>query len=186
MKSLPLAIERGLADVKALQVQTALEYDQKLRQEITPSCAYGCVNCCHHPFLVTVIEGLLIYRWLSNHGYWTAPLRRHLKINRDKTLGLSFEVWVLSNITCPLVGEKNECIAYETRPLHCRVTYSTGDPLMCHPHELGDETRLLPSSETIIEYNIKLQEISKRLEIPTFLVPLSEALLLGESFESHA
>jgi len=185
MKSFPIVIEKGLADTKALQVQTAFEYEQKLRQEgVVFACVNGCTYCCHHPFLISTIEGLLIYRWLSTHGYWTPSLRRCLKINQDKTSGLSFEVWILSNISCPLLGGLNECIAYEIRPLHCRVTYSTRDPLMCHPHELGNGTGLVPSSEVIIGYNVKLQAILKRLKMSPSLVPLSEALLLGEKFEA--
>jgi len=176
----PTPIERDLANAKASQVQIASEYEQKLRQEgnIFP-CKKGCNYCCSHPFLITVLEGLLLYQWLTSHGYWTASLQDRLKSHQEKITGLSLGIWLLSNISCPLL-EKDECLAYEVRPLHCRVTYSTGNPLNCHPHELGRGTQLvLNSEEIIIEYNDKLQVILQHLGMTSVLFPLSTALLIG-------
>jgi Fe-S-cluster containining protein len=179
--------ERGLAEAKAFQVQTGLEYSQKLRRANTViTCKKGCAYCCHYPFLITIIEGLLLYRWLTSRGRWTPSLRKNLKANRAKTLGLALEIWLLSNIPCPLLEEEDLCIAYEARPLHCRATYSTGDPKLCHPHALGEGAMLVPSSEIIVEYNSQLQAKLARLEMIRALMPLSEALILAESLENGA
>lgn len=181
---LPFVIERALAEIKALQIQTGSEHAQKLMQEgdIRLSCKKGCFYCCHYPFLVTIAEGLLLHRALSSRGCWTSSLRESLTKNRGKTLGLSLEVWLLSNTPCPLL-EDNLCMAYDVRPLHCRVTYSVGDPEMCHPHGLGKSTLLIPNSEVVIDYNEKLQTILSRANVFGFIMPLSESLLLADSLE---
>jgi Fe-S-cluster containining protein len=178
-------IKKGIAEIKAFQAQTGLEYGQKLYREFSLSCTKGCAYCCHHPFLITIVEGMILYQYLASHGYLTSSFRKALKKNRSKTLGLSFEVWLLSNIPCPLL-ENNECVAYEARPLHCRVTYSRGDPLMCHSHELRYGTLLFPNEKIITEYNQTLQAKLKRLELPQNLMPVSEALLLSDSMETGA
>lgn len=181
-RRLPVLIERAVADAKALQAQTGLEFEQKVRNQGPVSCKTGCANCCHHPFLITLVEGILLYRWLSAHGRWSPSLRKRVERTRDKTLGLSFEVWLLGNIPCPLLEER-KCVAYEARPLHCRATFSTGDPVMCHPHELGMQTGLVPNTEEIVTYNSKLRSLLRRVGVIAPLMPLAESVLLGEAIE---
>jgi Fe-S-cluster containining protein len=183
-RRLPMLVERAVAEVKALQAQTGMAFEQKLRaQDTWITCKVGCSNCCHHPFLVTIAEGLLLYRWLVSHGRWTPSLRKRVEQTRDKTLGLAFEIWLLSNIPCPLL-EDRKCSAYEARPLHCRATFSTGDPEMCHPHELGGDTRLVQSTETIVMFNSKVRGLLKRVGVTAPLMPLAEAVLLGEAIDA--
>jgi Fe-S-cluster containining protein len=179
-----ILIERALAETKALQVLISSEYEQKLRQDkVSFTCKKGCAYCCHHPFYISILEGVLLYKYIITHGYWTANLQNKLKKHQEKTSDLNLGVWLLSNIPCPLL-ENDTCLAYDVRPLHCRMTYSIRDPQMCHPHELGDWTGILPNSENIIAYNIKLQGIMKRIELPGFVTPLSEAVLSGVKLES--
>jgi len=180
-----LPFEKALAETKALQTQMGQEFEQQLRQGSNLlSCSKGCSYCCHHPFLITILEGLLLYRHLTARGKWTPSLQKKLKADRDKTLKLSFDIWLLSNIPCPLLEEKL-CVAYERRPLYCRATFSTGDPLLCHPHELSENIRLTQGSEIVIEFNINLQNQLERLETAQVLMPLSEAILLSEALESE-
>lgn len=180
---LPVLVERIVAEARATQTQTAQDFDQRSQQDTRSiSCRSGCANCCHHPFLVTVLEGLLLYRWLADHGQWTPSLKKRVTETRDKTLGLAFEVWLLSNLPCPLLRE-NKCIAYDARPLHCRITYSEGLPSDCHPHALSPETPLLPNIEVIVGFNSRLRMLLKKLDVVGSLMPLSEALLLGEAIE---
>jgi Fe-S-cluster containining protein len=178
---LPLFVERVVAETLALQVQTGQNHEQKLRREGGFTCKVGCSNCCHHPFLITVVEGLLLYQHLSAHGRWSPSFKKRVRETRDKTLGLSFEVWLLSNIACPLLNDKNECSAYESRPVHCRTTFSNGDPRYCHPHELGELTRMLPNTESVVNFNNFVQARLHRIGVPGPLMPLSEAVLLGEA-----
>jgi len=183
-RRLPLLAERALADTKATQMQAASEYEHELRGDSTISCRTGCANCCHHPFLVTVLEGLLLYRFLASHGKWTPSLRKQVHEARDKTLGLAFEVWLLSNIPCPLLDTRMKCTAYEARPVHCRTTFSVGDPELCHPHKLGTNTPLADNTSVIVGFNIRVQELLKKLGSHGRLMPLSEALLLAEAIDN--
>jgi len=182
-RHLPIMVERAIAEVKALQTEVGSGFEGQVRQERAVSCKVGCSNCCHHPFLVTLPEGLLLYRWLSTHGRWTPSLRKRIEETRDKTLGLAFRVWLLSNIPCPLL-EDHKCLAYEARPLHCRTTFSRGDPEMCHPHELGSSAGIIPNTEVIISYNNQLLALLKRLGLQGSLMPLAEAVLIGEAVDS--
>jgi hypothetical protein len=182
MRSRP-TLEKNLADTKALQIQVSIDYEQKLRRENSFTCTKGCSYCCHHPFLITIFEGLLLYQYLTSHGQWTASLRKKLNEHRNKTSELDFGIWALSNIPCPLL-EVHLCIAYDVRPLHCRVTYSQSNASVCHPHALGTWTKLVPSSDIIINYNVTLQKMLRRLELPSSVMPVSMALLTSEIMES--
>lgn len=180
---LPVVVERTIGEVKALQTQTAVEYEQKLRRDHKLSCGKGCHHCCQHPFLINILEGLLLLRYLKDNGLWTTAMREKVENHRSQTLGLAAEVWLLSGISCPLLKD-GLCQAYEARPLHCRATYSTGSPIMCHPHKLGPETKIVQSTDVIIEYNTKLMSLLKRLGARPILLTVSEALCIAADIEA--
>jgi hypothetical protein len=182
-RSLPVLVEHALAETRALQADLGAEFEGHIKREYVVSCKSGCANCCHHPFLITLPEGLLLYRWLVSHGHWTTSMRKRIEQTRDKTLGLDFRVWLLSNIPCPLLVD-NKCSAYGARPLHCRATLSRGLPEMCHPHELRVDTQLVPSTEVIVGFNSRVRSMFKRLGVSGTLMPLSEAVLLGWAVDS--
>jgi Fe-S-cluster containining protein len=186
MKRLPVITERALGDVKALQIQIDHEYELRMRQQgMTPSCKKGCTHCCSHPFLVTIAEGVILYRWLRANHKWTPALRRHIEETRGEVLGQDFEVWLLKDIPCPLLSSDKTCSAYEARPLRCRVTYSTGDPSMCRPNELGPRTPLVPNADTVIEFTrASLAALKKAGVNDGYLMPMAEALLLAEAVDT--
>jgi Fe-S-cluster containining protein len=185
-RQLPVLVERVVADTKAVQSQIAHEHELKVRQtHPILTCHVGCAHCCHHPFLIPIVEGVLLYRWLRAHGRWNAGLKQKILDTRDKTLGLNFGVWLLSNIACPLLDTQNKCMAYEARPLHCRVTFSSGPSEQCHPHMFGANlSQFIPNAEAIMEFNRKVQGGLKRAGIEGSLMPVSEALLLAEAIEA--
>lgn len=186
MKRLPVITERALGDVKALQIQTDHAYEMRMRQQgVSPTCKKGCDSCCHHPFLITIAEGVLLYRWLQANHKWTPAFRRHVEETRDKVLGLSFEIWLLSKVPCPLLLGHGQCSAYEARPLRCRVTFSSGDPAQCRPNELGPRTPLVPNADTVIEFTRSSVAALKKAGISDgYLMPVAEALLLGEAVDT--
>ena len=184
-RHLPMLAERVLADVKALQAQVGSAFENDLRQrDVEVSCHKGCSNCCHHPFLVTVAEGVLLYRWLAAHGRWTSAMKQRVEAARHKTLGLSFQVWLLSNIPCPLL-EDRQCSAYAARPTHCRTTFSVGDPTLCHPHALDRALGFVSNLKVIQEFTAEVQTSLKKLGAHGPLMPLAEALLLGEAIDTN-
>lgn len=183
MKRLPLVVERVVADVYGLQVQMAQTHLHKAQFDGTVvSCRVKCDNCCHHPFLITLAEGVLLYRKLAASGKWTPTFRKRVEEHRSKTLGASFEIWLRSNLPCPLL-DNHKCSAYDFRPFHCRVTYSTGHPSLCHPHDLSAGTPLVSNTDDIVMFNRQVTAWLKRVGNAGTLMPLSAAVLLGEALE---
>lgn len=152
-------------------------YDTHLKQEPL-SCRKGCANCCYHPVLVTLLEGLRIFRHLELSGQWTVKLRTSLTEHATKTLGLAVEVWHLGMIPCPFLSEEKHCEIYSARPFSCAVTYSLGDPNDCHPQNLGNG--LLPKRE-LFEMQAAIDKpLLEKLHLPHFRAPLSITLLYAE------
>ncbi len=184
MTRLPILVERTFANVRATQIQLGLEHEQRVRQQYTVTCRAGCSNCCHHPFLISIVEGVLLYRWLVAHGRWTPSLRGRVEEARNKTLGLALEVWLLGNIPCPLLDAQRLCVAYAARPLNCRTRFSAGTPDACHPHALGSQPGLIDNSAVIAEFNSETRTKLRQLESKGYLMPLAEALTLGERLDN--
>jgi len=185
MKRLPLITERALGEVKALQIAAGHSYELQMRiNEPRTSCKKGCTSCCSHPFLISIAEGLILYRWLRENRKWTPQMRAAVMDARDKTLGLLFDIWLLSNIPCPLLNTAGECSAYEARPLRCRITYSTGAPQQCRPNELGPKTKIVPYADTLIEFTRASLDALKKAGAKSHLMPLGEALLLAEAIDT--
>lgn len=182
MRRLPVVAERSIAEVRALQIEADQRYLRSVVQGgDKTTCKKGCAHCCSHPFLITIAEGILLYRWLNENGKWTHQLRKRIEETRDKVLGLAFDMWLLSNLPCPLLHD-NECQAYEARPTKCRITYSIGDPSLCRPNELGVATPLLANADFIMGFTRRSQAVLKRAGLKRGdLLPLAEALLLAEA-----
>lgn len=184
MRRLPVVVETSISTVKALQTQVGEKFVREMRKvETHTACKRGCDHCCYHPFLITVAEGVLLYRWLLANNLWSTKLRQRLEQHRETTLGLDFDVWLMGKVPCPLL-ENHQCTAYSARPLHCRVTFSTMLPELCDPHDLGPNTPLIPNVETIVQYSQEVRRILDKLGTKGLMMPLSEAVLMGESIDN--
>lgn len=186
MTKLPILVERTIADTHAMRVQLGERHSREVHdvttaQHAATMCSKGCSNCCHHPFFISVTEGILLYRHLAKRGLWTPTLQKQIRGHRDKTLGTAFNVWLMANIPCPLLDENKLCVGYEARPLNCRTTYAFSDPKFCHPHEIGPRTNQLARADVVQEFNRKEQELLHRHNLKGLLLPVSQAVLIGES-----
>jgi Fe-S-cluster containining protein len=159
----------------------ARERVSKARETIT--CTPGCASCCYHPVLVSILEAIGIYRWLFKQGVWTSRLRKKLAEAQEAQSGVTFQVWLLSLTPCPLLDEKNLCVAYDARPFVCRTYFATSDPYNCHPHRLGPGTRLVPREEAVDDYHAKQAVLLKEHGVRFPAMPISQALLLAEQVE---
>jgi len=185
----PLPVEHAIADIHALRVQLALDNEAKIRSAINEaqtslSCSTGCAHCCSHPFYISIVEGLLLYRALAEHGHWTPSIQKKLRQVRDRVMGLDFDVWRLSDTPCPLLTDKRLCLAYQARPLNCRALFAVSPPHFCHPHTIGENTQLLPRGGLIKQFNEAEAKRLRRHGLRGIMVPLAEAVIVGEGIST--
>lgn len=177
-RRLPLVVEQALSQAKASRQDLAHKYDLQVKASTTPACHKGCHNCCYHPVTVSLLEAVTLYQWLQDHGIW-GQVKQKVQDMADKTRGLSFEIWMLSLLPCPLLQD-GLCRAYEARPFACRVTYAIGDPHYCHPHRLGEETGILPKGPLFEIVQHEEAAILHQQQLGAIRLPLAQALIYGE------
>jgi Fe-S-cluster containining protein len=95
-------------------------------------------------------------------------------------MNVSYEVWLLSLIPCPLLDENKRCTVYTERPLTCRTMISVGDPYYCHPHNMGDQTEVIPREGVIDKLREVERKVSRDHRLQIGPIPLGQALLLAE------
>ena len=183
-RRLPLAVEKSLASLKNLRLNVANNYQRELSSsDVKVACKKGCSNCCYHPVLITVLEGLLIHRWLVAHGRWSKQIQTLLANHAEKTKDLPFELWFLSMTACPLLDKEGRCSVYEARPEVCRLTYSLAEPENCHPHQIS-ETSMLNKQAVLSTYHQEQGKIAQGQGLSMTLLPLSLAILIASKVES--
>lgn len=179
-RRLPLLVERSVGEAHASRLLEAEQYETAVFTVGGVSCTAGCASCCHYPVMVSVLEGIAMYQWLQEHRLWTQVLRDRLLEHKALTWNLAPEVWLLSEIPCPLLKD-NRCVAYESRPFLCRTLFSRGDPYYCHPHRLGSQLSGILNREDAVETIWKAEDrLLRRHKLRRILLPLAAAILLGE------
>lgn len=184
-RKLPLLVEHTLSTLRFARSQISVEFDRELRLKLDEAgagvaCREGCANCCYHPMLITALEGLQLYQWLTEHGRWTPSVRNRVREHAETTKDLPQAVWFLSLIPCPLLDTtKFTCTAYEGRPFTCRVTYSAGDPNDCHPHRIED-SGTINKQLVLAKFHGAQAQAARKFGLHMIVMPLSMAVLLGE------
>ncbi len=184
--SLPLRIERAIADSQALRTRLAAEFDLYARTRASDArstlmCTKGCAFCCWHPTRASVLEGVPLYRHLVRAGLWTTALRKAVQAHSEKTFGLAPQVWLLSMLACPLLDPKaNVCLSYANRPFVCRVMYSVGDPQMCHPHKILQAVGMVNQTAALAAFVKGENALFRANGAHNIPLPVSTALLLAE------
>lgn len=181
MSKLPLKVERSVREAHIARAQLADKFQHEQRVSPGPStCLRGCHHCCHYPVLVTVLEGIDLFRWLRAEHLWSHGLQQAFSEHVRKTWGQSVEVWTLGMIPCPLLAD-GECLAYKRRPFVCRITVSKGDPHFCHPHRISAvNTQIVPRKKWLEQLEVAEARILRRHKLTHVYVPLSAAVLYGE------
>ncbi len=184
-RQLPVLLERDLIKIRTERYLRSEMFMQEVRSTIEEmdrviSCSPGCSACCHHPVTLNLLEGILLHRWLAEHGLLTADLWAKLQKHAKETWALSHEIWFLSNIPCPLLAN-DRCMAYEGRPFVCRTTVSIGDPIYCHPHRHGPQTGIIPRSSVMQDFEAMAIRKLRDQGLNTLQLSLSKALLVAEA-----
>jgi len=178
-RRLPLYAEKAFGELQATRGYTATEFERQFRAEHPVTCKAGCSNCCAYPVLITIGEGILLYRFLAGKGRLTSGLKKKLREHSDLTHFMDFGVWMRANIPCPLLDEKQRCAGYESRPLACRLRFSTGDPDDCHPHTFdpGNMASLQEMAPVVAAFENRLLQSHG---VSKFRMPIGRALQLAE------
>lgn len=183
---LPLVLEQAVRGAASTRQLVAADFESKLRRELvdhkgTVTCQKGCHDCCYYPMMLSVLEGVTLFRWLVDHDLWKKPLTDKVKEVHKRVWGLSPSVWLLSMTPCPLLTDEGLCGAYEGRPFVCRTTISTGDPYYCHPHRFSSgQAGIAPRREAEIPVHEAENRLLKAARLPLLRMPLATAVLMGE------
>ena len=184
-RRLPVLVERAVHEVEAKRTEIAQRFEMNARAQVsaenkTITCRAGCAWCCHHPVLISVLEGIGLYRWLQKKGKWNDKLKAKLREVSDRQYGTTLETWLLALIPCALLDENNKCSAYEARPLICRTYYATSDPYLCHPHRLSEGTSILDRTTAVEPFHAEQARLLRGHKLQLLAVPIGTALLLAE------
>lgn len=183
-RRLPLLLERDLHEVQAEKLERSDAFVAGLRSRgLAMSCSSGCSNCCLHPVMISLLEGLQLFRWLAERGEWTAELRTNLYKHAKQTWGLAQEMWFLSAIPCPFL-DTDKCAIYEGRPFVCRMTWSVSDPADCHPHHFGPRTGIVPRAEEVEDFHRLEARKLREHGLVAVQLPISKAVLVAEEIVS--
>lgn len=175
-RKLPLLTERSLAEVKADRIEIADDGDARLPRV---SCKAGCAACCSYPVYVSILEGMLLYRHLTEKGHWTPALRAKLQAHDKKTYDLSSEVWVLLDLACPLLDKNKRCIGYAARPFSCRTLYALTPASFCAPTQMLS-ARYVQREDLMNKFRKVEAEILARHKLGLIGLSISKAILLAE------
>lgn len=89
-------------------------------------CRKGCAWCCHQPVFAMSYELDYLTNFVSKH--FDQPKQNEIKkraiAKKQKLNSLSEKDMLNSKFPCPLL-ENGACLAYEARPMACRIYLST-------------------------------------------------------------
>jgi Fe-S-cluster containining protein len=175
-RKLPLLVERSLSQVRAEREGLASNVDAKLP---LVSCKSGCSACCSYPVYISLLEGMLLYRHLTEKGHWTPKLRKALEAHATRTTALSADVWLMINLPCPLL-EQNKCIAYSARPFTCRTLYARTPASYCQPNQMASSASFVGRDAVTTQFRDAEAKILARHKLALVGMPISRAILFGE------
>ena len=183
-KRLPILIETAIGQTVVLRKALSDRFERQTRALVAESkqritCSTGCSHCCYHPISISITEGITIYRWLVSHGKWTIALRDRLRVAADQQMGTPPEILLLAMVPCPLL-EGNKCMSHSARPLICRTYFAVSDTHYCHPHRLGEHTKIVPRTAVVDEFHRSQGALLRKHRLQLLTIPIAVAVLLAE------
>jgi Fe-S-cluster containining protein len=94
-------------------------------------CKLGCEWCCHQPVFALDYEMEFLQNYINEYfdEETIAEISAKAKKKQDKLNGLKDDALLNAKYPCPLLGE-GACMAYEARPMACRI-YLSSDVNSC-------------------------------------------------------
>lgn len=116
---------------------------------------------------------------LKVRGLWTQALRQQLKDHHSSIGDLDLSIWTLSGVPCPLLSD-GLCMAYESRPMACRLIASKSVPGLCAVSNLASARPHIPNMFFRKDFDALELRLSKQVGIPLVRLPISEMVLRAE------
>lgn len=122
-KSLFAALEKMHAVIDGM-IESLTEFARQNNQPI--DCKKGCDWCCHQPIFALEYELDYLHDYLENNFSESelASINKRAGNKNKKLAELENEKLLHAKHPCPLL-KKGACIAYEARPVACRIYLST-------------------------------------------------------------
>ena len=177
---LPVYIERAVDELRVGRSYIQGAWQAHVAAERI-SCAPGCANCCLRPVVITLLEGILLYRHLYETGPWTSALVAKLEASAPLDLSLRPELRMLAARPCPLLTDDKRCAGYEARPTICRLHAVKSLPEHCHPHSILSQKKDKPlDNKKAVEAFVALERrLLLRLGLRVTALPVAAAVLYG-------
>lgn len=181
--NLPTRFDQTLNQFRADRIRIAGKFELSV-VSTGVSCRKGCHKCCYYPVLTSIMEALVVYRGVVKKRLWTSSLKARFQEASDRVKGLNLEVWVLSQIPCPLLDQKSgTCLAYESRPFFCRTTFSKADPHYCDPSHSQGQPPVVDRKEALLEMINTEEMLLRKHRLGRIVLPMSSAVLLAERLD---
>lgn len=121
------AIQKSLGEMYAAidnMIHSVYALAQQQNQKI--DCKVGCEFCCHQPVFALDYEMDFLKNYLNEYfdEETMAEISEKANQKQEKLSALKDEALLNAKHPCPLLGE-GACMAYEARPMACRIYLST-------------------------------------------------------------
>lgn len=127
-------LEDEMRSIDELFLRVLDKIEQKEKRPVScRTCTQESPGCCYQKTMVYAQEGLVIGRYLRQHGLDTPALRAELRAAGEEMEGHSRADW-FHGARSPCVFLKNgKCGIYQVRPHVCRTYYVINESFRCQP-----------------------------------------------------
>jgi Fe-S-cluster containining protein len=105
-------------------LESLLQHAQQYGKAV--ACKKGCEHCCYQPVFAISHEIHLLYNYITQHlspDTQQQVMQRARKLNKERT-PLKDDALLHHKAPCPLLQD-GSCLAYDARPMACRIYLST-------------------------------------------------------------
>lgn len=109
-------------------------------------CKLGCEWCCHQPVFALDYELDFLQEYIDKYfdEETKANIKTKAKLKQEKLEKLEGDQLLNSKHACPLLNE-GACIAYEARPMACRIYLSSSVKSCQHFYDLPNDKTSYPA-----------------------------------------
>lgn len=148
--------EDGIEGMMSYANQYVDAVHEKVDMAGKTTCGSGCSFCCHSDINMSTYEASYINAVIEHYDIKVDEVR--LKKQQTK----KWHKLKYAEKKCVMLGEENECMIYDYRPMICRLWNSTEDPKFCDQKAGSTETRTARVVEawavTLVLYTLDSEE----------------------------